>query len=74
MPQNYLDAGALSSSGDPADFMSQCKLACLKMNSSLWCVRLGLGLLCMAPEPLSLRLLAISSLWCVHEPEHSPRP
>lgn len=33
MPQNYLDAGALSSSGD---FMSQCKLACLKMNSSLW--------------------------------------
>ena len=38
MPQNYLDAGALSSSGDSAGFMAQCKLACLKMNSSLWCV------------------------------------
>ena len=52
MPQNYLDAGALSSSGDAADFMSQCKLACLKMNSSLWCVPLTLTL--TLPLPLTL--------------------
>ena len=54
MPQNYLDAGALSSSGDAADFMSQCKLACLKMNSSLWCVPLTLTL--TLPLPLTLAL------------------
>ena len=70
MPQNYLDAGALSSSGD---FMSQCKLACLKMNSSLWCVRLGLGLLCMVPE-LSKPPPSCDILLMVHEAEHSPPP
>jgi hypothetical protein len=34
MPENYLDAGILNP--DSADFSFDCKLACLKMNSSLW--------------------------------------
>ena len=34
MPENYLDAGILNP--DSADFPFECKIACLKMNSSLW--------------------------------------
>ena len=34
MPENYLDAGIINP--DSSDFPFDCKIACLKMNSSLW--------------------------------------
>ena len=34
MPENYIDAGIINA--DSADFQFDCKITCLKMNSSLW--------------------------------------